>query len=84
MRIIIDLDITNTEEVVKAHRGELVKLLADVLLSKDKKRKRVEKAVCEEIIKVLEVELPRGLREEMVNADIKYRIESGGDENLYV
>ena len=45
MRIIIDIDVTNVEEVVKAHKGEWQNLLAGVLLSKSKKKKRVEKAV---------------------------------------
>jgi len=84
MRIIIDIDVTNIEEVVKAHRGEWQNLIAGVLLSKDKKKKKVEKAVCAEIIKAFETELPKGLKEEMVDAKISYSIESGDDDNLYV
>ena len=84
MRITIDIDVKNVEEVVQAHRGEWVKLLAGVLLSKDKKKQKVEKAVCEEIIKILETELPRGLKEELVDANIIFGIDSGEDENLYV
>ena len=75
MRIIIDIDVTNPEEVVKAHRGELVGIVAGVLLSKENRKIRVEKAVCEEIIKVLETELPKGLQEEMVEANISFAIE---------
>jgi len=84
MRIIIDIDVTNIEEVVKAHKGEWQNLLAGVLLSKNKKKKRVEKAVCQEIIKAFETELPKGLKEEMVEANITYSIEPSEDENLYV
>ncbi len=40
MRITIDIDVTNPEEVVKAHKGELVGLIADVMLSKTKRKKR--------------------------------------------
>lgn len=79
MRIVIDIEVTNPEEVLKAHRGELVKLLTDVLLSKEKKKKRVEKAVCDEIIKVLKIDLPRGLEEEMVKANIKIQLEEAED-----
>lgn len=84
MRIIIDIDVTNIEEVIKAHRGEWQSLIAGVLLSKDKKKLRVEKAVCEEIVKALEIELPKGLDEEMVKANILYSIETDSDENLYI
>ena len=85
MRITIDIDILNTEEVVKAHRGELVKLLTDVLLSKEKMKLRVEKAVCEEVVKALEFELLKGLKEEMIEANITYAISNEAeDENLYV
>ena len=83
MRIIIDIDVTNVEEVVKAHKGEWQNLLAGVLLSKSKKKKRVEKAVWEEIIKAFELELPKGLKEEMIEANISYSIEDiNEDDNL--
>lgn len=81
MRIIIDIDVTNPEEVVKAHRGELMGLVAGVLLSKGNRKTRVEKAVCEEIIKILEIELPKGLKEEMVDANISYAIEDDSISN---
>jgi len=81
MRIIIDIDITNPEEVVKAHKGELMGIVAGVLLSKGNRKKRVEKAVCEEIIKVLEKELPIGLKDELVEANISYAIEDDSIKN---
>ena len=83
MRIIIDLDVTNVEEVVKAHKGEWQNLLAGVLLSKRKKKKRVEKAVCEEIIKAFELELPKGLKEEMIEANISYSIEDINEDDNF-
>lgn len=84
MRIIIDIDVTNIDEVVKAHKGEWQNLLAGVLLSKSKRKKRVEKAVCEEIVKAFETDLPKGLKEEMIEANIKYSIEPDSEDNLYV
>ena len=73
------------EEVVKAHKGEWQNLLAGVLLSKSKRKKRVEKGVCAEIIKAFEVELPKGLKEEMIEANISYSIEdSNEDGNLSI
>ena len=83
MRIIIDIDVANVEEVVKAHKGEWQYLLAGVLLSKSKKKKRVEKAVCEEIIKAFEVELPKGLKEEMIEANISYSIEDINEDDNF-
>ncbi len=84
MRITIDIDVTNPNDVVKAHKGELIKLLAGVLLSKDTKKSRVERAVCEEIVKALEIELPKGLKEEMIEANIKLNIESDTSDSLYI
>jgi len=80
MRIIIDIDVTNVEEVVKAHKGEWQNLLAGVLLSKSKRKKRVEHGVCAEIIKAFEVELLKGLKEEMIEANISYSIEDANED----
>ena len=80
MRIIIDIDVTNVEEVVKAHKGEWQNLLAGVLLSKSKRKKRVEQGVCAEIIKAFEVELLKGLKEEMIEANISYSIEDANED----
>jgi len=74
MRIIIDIDVTNVEEVVKAHKGEWQNLLAGVLLSKSKRKRRVEQGVCAEIIKAFEVELQIGLTEKMIQAHISYSL----------
>ena len=74
MRITIDIDVTNPEEVVKAHKGDLVGLISEVMLSKVKKKKRVEKAVCEEIIRIMEEEFPKGLKQEMVQANVAFNI----------
>lgn len=74
MRITIDIDVTNPEEVVKAHKGELVGLIADVMLSKIKRKKKVEQAVCEEVIRMMKEEFPKGLQQEMVEANVKFNI----------
>lgn len=74
MRITIDIDVLNPEEVVKAHKGDLVGLIADVMLSKAKRKKRVEQAVCEEIVRLLKQEFPSGLKQEMVEANIEFNI----------
>jgi len=84
MRIIIDLEVTNPEEVLKSHKGELVKLITDVLMSKEKKKRKVEKAVCEEVVKVLEVDLPRRLEEEMVKTNVKISIERTDSSNDFM
>ena len=74
MRITIDIDVTNPEEVVKAHKGELVGLIADVMLSKGKRKKKVEQAVCEEIVRIMKEEFPKGLQQEMVEANVSFNI----------
>lgn len=75
MRITIDIDVTNPEEVVKVHKGDLVGLISEVMLSKVKKKKRVEKAVCEEIVRIMKEEFPKGLDQEMVRANVSFNIE---------
>jgi len=74
MKLIIDIDVQNPEEIVKAHKGELLNLIAGVMLSKEKKKNKVEKAICEEMLKILKIELPKALEEEMVDAIINYDI----------
>ena len=74
MRITIDIDVTNPEEVVKAHKGELVGLIADVMLSKTKRKKKVEEAVCDEIVRIMKEEFPKGMQEEMVEAKVEFNI----------
>jgi hypothetical protein len=74
MKLIIDIDVQNPEEIVKAHKGELLNLISLVMLSKEKKKNKVEKAICEEMLKILKIELPKALEEEMVDAIINYDI----------
>lgn len=82
MRITIDIDVLNPEEVVKAHKGDLVGLISEVMLSKVKKKKRVEKAVCEEIIRIMQEEFPKGLEQEMVKANVSFNIEELNENNV--
>lgn len=75
IRVTIDIDVTNPEEVIKAHRGQIVGLLTDVVLGKASKQKKVNLAVANEFVNILKVELPRELEKEMVSAKIKYSIQ---------
>ena len=75
MKLIIDIDVLNPEEVVKTHKGELVGMLAGVMLSKEKKKAKVERAICDEMVKVLGDELPKALREEFIEANVKFTID---------
>ena len=75
MKVIIDIEVLNTEEVVKTHRGELVGILAGVMLSKEKKKLKVEHAICDEMVKILSIELPKALNEELIDANVKFQIE---------
>ena len=80
MKLTVDIDVLNPEEVVKVHKGQIMSLLTDVMLSKDKLKQRVEKAILDELVKKLSVELPKALRDEAINASINYKImEEGSD-----
>lgn len=75
MKVIIDIEVLNPEAVMKSHRGEIVGLMAGIMLSHDKKKNKVEKAVCEEMINILRVELPKALKEELIEAETQFYIE---------
>jgi excinuclease UvrABC helicase subunit UvrB len=74
MRIIIDIDVLNPEEVIKAHRGQIIGLLTDVIMSKQSKKKKVNLTLCQRIVEALQEELPKHLEDEMVKAEIHYKI----------
>jgi hypothetical protein len=74
MKLTVDIDVLNPEEVVKVHKGQIMSLLSDVMLSKDKLKQRVEKAILDELVKQLSVELPKALKDEAINASINYKI----------
>ncbi len=74
IRIILDFDVENPEEVIKAHKGQLIGILSDVVMSKDSKKKKVNKLVAEEILTVIGTELPIELAKEMVRARISMKI----------
>jgi excinuclease UvrABC helicase subunit UvrB len=74
MRIIIDIDVLNPEEVIKAHRGQIIGLLTDVIMSKQSKKKKVNLTLCQRIVEALQEELPKHLEDEMVRAEIHYKI----------
>jgi len=80
MKLTVDIDVLNPEEVVKVHKGQIMSLLTDVMLSKDKLKLRVEKAILDELVKKLSVELPKALREEAINASINYKITEEGSD----
>ena len=74
VRIIIDLDVTNPEEVIKAHKGQMMGLLSDVMLSKNSRKKKVNLEVAKEIVAALEKDLPVEMEKEMVSANVRYEI----------
>ena len=80
MKLTVDIDVLNPEEVVKVHKGQIMSLLTDVMLSKDKLKQRVEKAILDELVKKLSVELPKALRQEAINASINYKITEEGSD----
>ncbi len=75
MKVIIDIDVLNPEEVVKTHKGELVGMIAGVMLSKEKKKAKVERAICDEMVKIIGEELPKALLEEFIEADVTFSID---------
>lgn len=89
MEIRIKLDVENPDEVLKAHKGGVLGFVADMVLSKQKKKYRVEKAVYEQIAAGLREELPARLDEECVKAIVKVEIvnddliEENGDNDSF-
>lgn len=75
MKVIIDIDVQNPEEVIKSHRGELMGMLTGMMLSQEKKKIKVERAICQEMVDILEVELPKVFKEELIKADVKFIIQ---------
>ena len=75
MKLIIDIDVLNPEEVMRSHRGEIVGLMAGIVMSHEKKKYKVEKAICDEMINILKVELPKALKEEFIEAKTQFSIE---------
>ncbi len=74
MKLAIEIDVQNPEEVIKAHRGQIFGMLTDVVMSKEKMKYKVEKAIINEMIKELKIELPKVLREEYIDAYVDYQI----------
>ena len=60
---------------MKSHRGEIIGLMAGIMLSHEKKKHKVEKAICEEMVNILRVELPKALKEELIEAEAQFFIE---------
>jgi len=75
MKVIIEIDVQNPEEVIKSHRGEIMGMITGVMLSKEKKKLKVERAICEEMVNILEMELPKVLQEELIEANVKFSVE---------
>lgn len=74
MEIRIKIDVENPDEVLKAHKGSIMGFVVDMVLTKEKKKRRVEKAVCQQILDVMKEELPAKLEEECVRAKVSFEI----------
>jgi hypothetical protein len=48
--------------------------MAGIVMSHEKKKFKVEKAICEEMINILKVELPKALKEELIDANANFYI----------
>ncbi|MDA8714545.1 hypothetical protein N9M27_01580 [Flavobacteriales bacterium] len=79
MEIKIKVQVENADEILKAHKGGILGFFADVVLSKEKKQVKVEKAVCEQIVHHLKLEMPRRLEEEQVKTNLKFEIVNNTD-----
>ncbi|MFT5599848.1 MAG: hypothetical protein ACI8Q1_001714 [Parvicella sp.] len=74
IRIILDIDVTNPEEVIKAHKGQIYGLLTDVVLSKEGRKRKVNQSLANQIVETLHLELPRELEKELVKADFRISV----------
>lgn len=75
MKVIIEIDVQNPEEVIKSHRGEIMGMITGMMLSKEKKKLKVERAICEEMVNILQTELPKVLKEELIEAKVGFSID---------
>ena len=75
VRIILDLDVENPEEVIKAHKGQLMGLLTGVVMNKESKKRKINLAVAQEIAAIVSQELPKELEKELVKAKFTIKIE---------
>ena len=75
MKVIIEIDVQNPEEVIKSHRGEIMGMITGMMFSKEKKKLKVERAICEEMVNILQTELPKVLKEELIEAKVDFSID---------
>ena len=75
MKVIIEIDVQNPEEVIKSHRGEIMGMITGMMLSMEKKKIKVERAICEEMVNILQSELPKVLMEELIEAKVDFSID---------
>ena len=80
MEIKIKLEVENVDELLTAHKGGIFSFFAYVVLSKSKKRYKVEREICEQIINKLKVELPLRLQEEQVKSKLDFEIIDDSDQ----
>ena len=74
----IHLDVKNAQQVVNSQKGKWIGLAAGLFMNKQKLKQKVEQAICQEIIKALEANIPHSLAEQGVRADISFTVDLGG------
>ena len=74
MKLVVQIDVDNAEEVVKAHKGQLMGMFSDFMMSREKVKYRVERAIYDEMVNQLSKEIPKALHKEFISAKIKFEI----------
>ncbi|MBM78704.1 MAG: hypothetical protein CL846_09495 [Crocinitomicaceae bacterium] len=74
MKLVVQIDVQNAEEVVKAHKGQIMGMISDFMISKDKVKYKVERAIYEKVVDKISEELPKALNDEFISAKIKLEI----------
>ncbi len=70
----INLNITNAEEVLHSKKCEFTSFIADLTLSNKKIKRKVEEAVCKQLIVQLKEKIESGLIAEGVKAELTFSI----------
>jgi hypothetical protein len=74
----IQIDIKNVNQIVEKEKGLVTGLFAGLFMDASKLKKQVEKKVCEEIIKRLELKIQEQLSSRGINADVVFSIKGEG------
>jgi hypothetical protein len=70
-KVIVEFEVLNTMEIVKAKKGRFIGLVASLFMSEAKLKQKVEEKIKADLVEGLRDNLSKRLAEEGVSANIK-------------